>query len=182
MTHTQTYLAEVEEIAKGLDHEAIEKMALGLSKITGRVFCVGLGGSLANAIHMAADFRKLCRIDAEAVSNIAEITARANDEGLSTIFSGIRFNEGDALFILSVGGGTPEVSSAIPQVIAKALGARTKIFGIVGPEGRYTWQNAHYCVKVPAKERVTPHTESFQAVIWHLLVSHPILQKDPTKW
>lgn len=158
-------------------------MAVALSQIKGRVYCIGLGGSLANAIHLAADLKKLCRIDAEAVSNVAELSARANDEGIETIFDGIRITSADALFVLSVGGGTASVSMAIGHAIQRASGAGARILGIVGPDGGFTAARAHVCVKIPApQERVTPHTEAFQAVVWHCLVSHPLLQKARTKW
>lgn len=183
MSHSRKYLFETQQIAGALDAYAIETMAAALAQITGRVYCIGIGGSLANAIHMAADLRKLCRIDAEAISNVAEITARANDDGIASIFSGRRYQSCDGLFVLSVGGGTKDVSAAIPNAIDSAKSSAAKVFGIVGPEGGYTAQKADYCIRVPApKERVTPHTEAFQAVIWHLLVSHPILQKAATKW
>jgi D-sedoheptulose 7-phosphate isomerase len=149
----------------------------------GKLYIVGLGGSLANAVHMAADLRKLCNINAEAFDNISEITARANDEGMDTIFvDWVKdSNVWDKLMVLSVGGGTPDVSGAICKAIDAFKG---QILGIVGPNGGYTAQKASICVRVPVEnmERVTPHTEAFQGVIWHLLVSHPLLQKHKTKW
>ena len=159
-------------------------MAARLSLVRGRLYIIGLGGSMANAIHMAADFRKLCDIDAEAVANVAEITARMNDEGPETIFDGFRPGPNHALFVLSVGGGMPMVSPALIRAIDRAKEMLCPIFGIVGPEGGYTAEKADLCLRVPVEndKHVTPHTEAFQAVIWHCLVSHPLLQKRPTKW
>ena len=158
-------------------------MAQSLHDLKGKLYIIGMGGSLANAIHMAADLRKLCDIDAEAFDNIAELTSRANDEGLETIFvdwlKNAWFN--DALLVLSVGGGTSLVSNSICKAIDSFRG---QVLGIVGPHGGYTASKATVCIKIPVEnpERVTPHTEAFQAVIWHLLVSHPLLQKRKTKW
>lgn len=158
-------------------------MAESLSNMKGKLYIIGLGGSLANAIHMAADLRKLCNINAEAFDNIAELTARANDEGLDTIFvDWVKdSNAWDKLLVLSVGGGTSEVSGAICKAIDAFKGM---VLGIVGPDGGYTAQKASVCIRVPVENRkhVTPHTEAFQAVIWHCLVSHPLLQKNKAKW
>ena len=182
-------MQEVAEIAKQISQADIEKMAEKLAEARhwgAKVFIIGLGGSMANAIHMAADLRKLCDIDAEAFDNIAELTARANDEGLDTIFVDWlkRKRLADTLLVLSVGGGTDKVSTAICKAIdvfADYPGG--PILGIVGPDGGYTAQKADCCVKIPAPAgRITPHTEAFQAVVWHCLVSHPLLQKRPTTW
>lgn len=160
-------------------------MAARLSVIK-KLYIIGLGGSLANAIHMAADFRKLCNIDAEAFDNIAEITARMNDDGPETIFDNWleKISSQDALMVLSVGGGTPEVSRGICRAVERAKKNGAAIFGIVGPQGGYTASNADLCIKVPVanEKHITPHTEAFQAVIWHCLVSHPLLQKNRAKW
>ena len=139
---------------------------------------------MANSIHMAADFRKLCNINAFAFDNIAELTARANDEGLENIFTGWLSNIGkdDALFVLSVGGGTLRVSLSIVNAIDHAQSCGAKIFGIVGPNGGYTWTRGDVVIRIPATKNITPHTEAFQAVIWHALVSHPLLQRNATKW
>lgn len=134
---------------------------------------------------MAADFRKLCNIDAEALANIAEITARMNDEGPETIFSWLdHAGPKDALFVLSVGGGTPDVSQAISRSIKKAKEKACPIFGIVGPKGGDTAAYADIAIRIPVDNprHITPHTEAFQAVVWHALVSHPLLQKHATKW
>jgi D-sedoheptulose 7-phosphate isomerase len=158
-------------------------MARALSTLKGRLYIVGMGGSLANAVHMAADLRKLCNIDAEAFDNLAELTARANDEGIETIFTDwvSRSTPADKLLVLSVGGGTSMVSQAICTAIDAFNG---QVLGIVGPHGGYTALKASICIKVPVEneKHVTPHTEAFQAVIWHCLVSHPLLQKNATKW
>ena len=185
---SRAYLLEASLIARQIDDAKMEQMAIELSSIRAgghRLYIIGLGGSLANAIHMAADLRKLCEMDAVAPENMAELTARANDEGMDTVFTGwLRFlNPGDGLLVLSVGGGTDAVSAGIAKAarMAKAVGAR--VLGIVGPHGGVTKEVAHCCVQVPAPaERQTPHTEAFQAVIWHCLVSHPLLQRNATKW
>lgn len=189
--HSSTYLRTVAEIAAAIDPRAIEVMAYRLDAVrilTGRVFVIGMGGSMANAIHMAADLRKLCQIDAYAPCNIAELTARANDEGLDTIFTGWlpRLTSDDCLFVLSVGGGTENVSKAITEAVKKAKAAKASILGIVGPVGGITHEMGDHVLRVPvpesARSQVTPYTEAFQAVAWHCLVSHPMLQRRPTKW
>ena len=187
MNHVEQYMQEVEQIAKSIDYEAIERMAVALSEVKGRVYLVGLGGSLANCIHMAADLRKLCDIDAVAPDNIAELTAWANDEGWGNVFKGYfgspTTTGDDALFVLSVGGGTDDISLPIAVCVLFASMAGIPIFGIVGPNGGETARKGDHVIRIPAPEgRVTPHTEAFQAVIWHCLVSHPLLQKRPTKW
>ena len=154
----------------------------------GTLYLVGLGGSAANCSHAAADFRKLCDIRAFApTDNMAEFSARANDDGFSSVFSGwltaAGAGEGDALLVLSVGGGTDSVSIAITRALHYAQKHEMVILGIVGPNGGETAARADCVVKVAAEEKhVTPHTEAFQAVIWHCLVSHPLLQMHPTKW
>lgn len=157
---------------------------MALSELTGTLYIVGMGGSLANAIHMAADLRKLCNIRAEAMDNIAELTARANDEGVHTMFHLRGITDRDALMVLSVGGGTGEVSLALCHAIDQAQAAGAKVYGIVGPDGGYTAEQSDICIRVPVdnQKHVTPHTEAFQAVVWHCLVSHPLLQKNATKW
>ena len=184
MTHSEIYLNETAKIADSIDFWGIEQMADSLSKCLGRIYVIGLGGSLANAIHFAADLRKLCKLDATAFDNIAELTARANDDGFATIFDGwlSRMNDKDILFVLSVGGGEGQVSEGISWAVHEAKRKAAKILGIVGPIGGSTAKLGDIVVTVPAAQRVTPHTEAFQAVIWHCLVSHPYLQKQPTKW
>jgi D-sedoheptulose 7-phosphate isomerase len=186
--HCADYLAEVVRIAAEIDPIQIEALATELAGIRttrGRVFIIGLGGSAANATHMASDLRKLCDIDAFAFDNNAELTARANDEGWETIFTGwLRFiDSDDALVVLSVGGGTETVSAPIVSAVGFAKDRGALVLGIVGPHGGYTAQKANHVIRIPApRERITPHTEAFQAVVWHCLVSHPLLQKKATKW
>lgn len=187
MSHVANYLDQVAVIAGNLPSLEIEKLVEELVHLRaekGTLYIVGLGGSAANASHMAADFRKLCQIDARSLDNVAEITARANDEGWSTIFDGFLTDlcEYDAVFILSVGGGTDKVSVPLIDVLSKARFVRAKIFGITGPDGGYTRQHADICIRIPCKTNTTPHTEAFQAVLWHCLVSHPKLQRVKTKW
>ena len=176
-------MEEAAEIARQIDHDAIDRLAARLSLLRGRCYIIGIGGSMANAIHMAADLGKLCNIDAQAFSNVAELSARANDEGWHSIFDGFlqHATKADALFVLSVGGGTKNVSLPISLAVDAFPGS---VFGIVGPNGGQTAHRADICIKVPVEnsKHVTPHTEAFQAVIWHALVSHPLLQKRSTKW
>lgn len=182
-----TYLSNVSHLATSLDIKAIENLIEQIDALRGRqatLYIIGLGGSAANATHMSADFRKLCAIDARSLDNIAEITARANDEGWETIFDGFlsRMKKEDALLVLSVGGGTGTVSTPLVRAVNKAKAIGTMVFGIVGPNGGHTGTLGDCVIKIPCKENQTPHTESFQAIVWHLLCSHPLLQKVPTKW
>ena len=181
--HVLDYMTEAANLCHRISHADIERMAKSLAALEGRLYIIGMGGSLANAVHMAADLRKLCNIDAEAPSNLAELTARANDEGLDTIFTGwlAHATDKDKLMVLSVGGGTPRVSRAIYDAIDAFPG---EVLGIVGPDGGRTAERADVVVKIPVEnmKRVTPHTEAFQALVWHALVSHPLLQKNETTW
>ena len=191
-THAESYMDETVKMARAMDCAGIEKLADHLDILRGkcgRLFIAGLGGSAANASHAANDFRKLCGIDAYCLSdNVAELTARANDEGWKTIFDGALHahlpKPHDALLILSVGGGTDEVSVPLVAVIEYANILGMMIFGIVGRDGGHTKKYATCCVIVPTVDpsRVTPHTEAFQSVILHCLVSHPKLQRNSTKW
>lgn len=183
MTHTWTYRNEVIAIAQGLDWNLVDRMA-EVIKDCRTLYIVGLGGSAANASHMSADFRKLCQMDARSLDSMAEATARANDEGWETLFDGLLagIDNRDALFVLSVGGGTGLVSTPLVRAVATAKKAGAKVLGIVGNDGGYTARHGDLVIKVPAEGNLTPHTESFQAVIWHALCSHPLLQKVPTKW
>jgi D-sedoheptulose 7-phosphate isomerase len=194
MSFVQQYLEETENVIAQLDPEAIERLATELASVRergGRLFILGVGGSAANASHAVNDFRKICGVEAYApTDNVSELTARTNDEGWPTVFSewlrGSRLQVNDALLIFSVGGGnleknvSPNLVSAIE--LAKETGA--SILGIVGRDGGHTAKAATVCVIVPTvnPEHVTPHTEAFQAVIWHLLVSHPKLKLQQTKW
>ena len=194
MTYSKQHLDESIEITKAIDPAVVEKIVdlLADVKLTGgRLFVLGVGGSAANAGHAVNDFRKLAGIETYApTDNVAELTARTNDEGWQTVFSGwlkvSKLNSKDCLFILSVGGGNKEknVSPNLIEAIdlAKSVGAR--VTGIVGRDGGYTAQNADVCLVVPTinPSTVTPHSESFQTVIWHLMVSHPKLKSNPTKW
>lgn len=179
--HAETYLKEVSEIANLIDPQQIESMAEALGH-AGSVYVIGLGGSLANAIHFASDLRNLCRIYAY-TPNICEMTARMNDDGMDSAFL-TRSGAEDALFVLSVGGGTTEVSTGITTMVKRAKAADVKIFGIVGPNGGVTAELGDYVINIPVPndKHITPHSESFQSVICHLLVSHPLLQTGKTKW
>ena len=181
--HILDYMTEAATICQRISHADIERMAESLAAMKGKLYIIGLGGSAANAIHAAADFRKLCNLNAEAFDNIAEITARANDEGLDTIFVDWLKDSSawDKLMVLSVGGGTPLVSNAICNAIDASKG---QVLGIVGPDGGYTAEKGSIVIRIPVEnaKHVTPHTEAFQAVIWHCLVSHPLLQRNKPKW
>ncbi len=194
MTFTQQFLAEAAEILQQIDAAAVERLAATLAECRaggGRLFILGVGGSAANASHAVNDFRKICGLEAYApTDNVSELTARTNDEGWAGVFEGwlrvSRLREADALLIFSVGGGNLE-KQVSPNLVAAIRYARTvgaKITGIVGRDGGYTAQNADACVIVPTvnAKHVTPHAEAFQAVIWHLLVTHPALKQAETKW
>lgn len=188
MTHTSAYLAETCSVAARLDREKVEALVRELAALRerkGRLWLVGLGGSAANASHAANDFRKLCGIEAYCLTdNVAEITARANDEGWAEAFSLAYAKEGDALFVLSVGGGTQSVSRPINVALETACALGLRILGIVGRDGGNTAELGNCVVVVPTVEvsRITPHTEGWQGVILHALVSHPSLQRKATKW
>lgn len=184
MTHSEKYWMEHNCIHALLDWDAVETMAVELAKLDGTLYIVGLGGSAANASHMSADFRKLANMDARSLDNVAELTAMANDEGWAQIFRLFLRDAGsnDVLFVLSVGGGMATVSTPLVTAIdiAKHIGMR--VLGIVGPHGGYTASHGDLVIKIPAETNPTPHTEAFQAVLWHALVSHPLIQKAPMKW
>ena len=194
MSFSQTYLAEARDILAQLDTSAIERLAALVAQTRdagGRLFILGVGGSAANASHAVNDFRKIAGIEAYApTDNVSELTARTNDEGWQSVFEAwlrvSRLNANDTVLVFSVGGGNLEKSIS-PNLVAalefaRAAGAR--IGGIVGRDGGYTARVAHACVIVPTVNpaHVTPHTEAFQAVIWHLLVSHPAIKRGETKW
>jgi D-sedoheptulose 7-phosphate isomerase len=192
--HTTTFFSEVEAIARSIDARAVENMARELSLLRdrgGRLFLLGVGGSAANCSHAVNDFRKLCGIEAYTpVDNVSELTARTNDEGWDTVFSAwlktSKASEKDAVFVFSVGGGNAEkkVSTNIVAGLQEAKRRGMKVFGVVGRDGGYTKQVGDCVVVIPTVDasRVTPHTEAFQAVVWHCLVSHPALQQIATKW
>jgi D-sedoheptulose 7-phosphate isomerase len=192
--HAERYLAEVVAIAGALDGGRIEQMAQGLCALRdrgGRLFFLGVGGSAANASHAAADFRKLAGIECYAATdNIAELTARTNDEGWATTLleylRGSRLGERDAVFVFSVGGGDEarNVSPNLVLALRHAVSVGAEIYGVVGRDGGFTARVARHCIVVPVVNpaATTPHTESFQAVVWHLLVSHPAVQQAALKW
>ena len=194
MSYSADHLNESMAITKAINPNTIEKMVDLLADIkskNGRLFVLGVGGSAANASHAVNDFRKLAGIETYApTDNVAELTARTNDEGWQTVFSGwlkvSKLSTNDCLFVLSVGGGNKEKNVSVNLIeaidLAKEIGAR--VTGIVGRDGGYTATHADVCLVVPTvnPDTVTPHSESFQTVIWHLLVSHPKLKSNQTKW
>ena len=194
MTHTERYFEEVAQIAATVDHAAIERIAEGLAQLRtrgGRLFFLGVGGSAANCSHAVNDFRKLAGIEAYSpCDNVAELTARTNDEGWDTVFAAwlrtSRGNDKDAVMVLSVGGGNAEknVSVNLVRALDEAKRRKMKIYGIVGRDGGYTKKIGDEVLVVPtvAPDRVTPHAESFQAVIWHCLVCHPRVILQENKW
>ncbi len=194
MSFTQQFLAEVQQVTAQLNEAAIEKCADELAAVRqrgGRLFILGVGGSAGNAGHAVNDFRKICGFEAYApTDNVSELTARTNDEGWPTIFAewlkGSRLNAKDGLLIFSVGGGNLEknVSPNLVNAIQLAKQVGASVIGIVGRDGGYTAQQATACVIVPTVNptHVTPHSEAFQGVIWHLFVSHPKLKVAQTKW
>jgi D-sedoheptulose 7-phosphate isomerase len=193
-TFTATYLAETRRIVEALDADAVEKLAEGLAEVrerSGRLFILGVGGSAGHASHAVNDFRKLCGFEAYTpVDNAPELTARINDEGWDTCFTawleGSRLRAGDGVLVFSVGGGDRErgISANIVNALDAARSAGCFIGGVVGRDGGYTARVGDAVVVIPplVEERVTAHTEGLCAVVWHLLVSHPRLQRSPTKW
>lgn len=194
MSYARQHLNEAVEIIGRLDVAAIETMATLLARLRGdggRLFFLGVGGSAANCSHAVNDFRKIVGIEAYApTDNVSELTARTNDEGWASVFvewlKVSRLKSTDMLFVLSVGGGnlekniSPNLVSALQY--AKQIGA--KVLGVVGRDGGYTATVADACVIIPTvnPDTITPHAEAFQAVLWHLLVSHPVLKQQQTKW
>ena len=194
MSFTKSYLLECSEVLKGLDAGTIENIVGLLHNVRakrGRVFFLGVGGSAANCSHAVNDFRKIAGIECYTPSdNVSELTARTNNEGWETVFvewlKTSRLNENDCVFVFSVGGGNVEKNIS-PNLVAALLHAsevNCTILGIVGRDGGYTANTAHACVKIPVvnSDHITPHSEAFQAVIWHLIVSHPKLKLKNTKW
>ena len=189
-----SFLEETVRIVNALEPSQIEDVAGGLARVrdrVGRLFVLGVGGSAGHASHAVNDFRKLCAIEAYApTDNVSELTARTNDEGWETSFVGwlevSRLRETDGVLVFSVGGGDVErnVSANIVRALQHAERVGASIFGIVGRDGGYTAKVATACVVIPPliDERVTPHTEGLCAVVWHLLVAHPALQRHSTKW
>jgi D-sedoheptulose 7-phosphate isomerase len=194
MSYAREHLREAARILDLLDADAIERLATTLADVRargGRLFFLGVGGSAGNCSHAVNDFRKLAGFEAYApTDNVSELTARTNDEGWETVFSGwlsgSRLRREDGVFVLSVGGGSLEknISANLVHALQYARGVGAAIVGIVGRDGGYTAQVSEACVIVPTvnPETVTPHSEAFQAVVWHLLVSHPHLKAAPAKW
>lgn len=194
ISHSQRFLEQTASIAAAVDHKALERMADALAALKsrgGRLFLVGVGGGAANCSHAVNDFRKLCGIEAYTpVDNVSELTARANDEGLETIFSAwmkvSRACANDALMVFSVGGGDVRRNISVNVVsavkLAKELGMT--VMGIVGRDGGYTKSAGDEVLVAPTVDaaHVTPHTEAFQAVLWHCLVSNPKLAMSKAKW
>lgn len=194
MSYAERYLKEVHEVVNGISPAEIERMVGMLAELRrngGRLFFLGVGGGAGNASHAVNDFRKICGIESYTpADNVCELSARVNDDGWETVFvnwlKGSRLREGDGLFVFSVGGGDAEknISTNLVHAIDYARQVKAKIFGVVGRRGGYTAKTGDACVVVPivSPETVTPHTESFQAVIWHLIVSHPTMKESEMKW
>ncbi len=194
MSYAQQHLNEALQIIQKMDVAAIETMADLLADVKaegGRLFFLGVGGSAGNCSHAVNDFRKIVGIESYApTDNVSELTARTNDEGWATVFvewlKVSKLTARDSLFIFSVGGGNLEkkISPNLVEAMKYAKTVGAKIAGVVGRDGGYTKQVADACVVVPTvnSENITPHSEAFQAVIWHLLVSHPKLKANRTKW
>lgn len=194
MNYVQQHLNESIDIIQKMDITAIEKMVDLLAEVKvdgGRIFFLGVGGSAGNCSHAVNDFRKIVGIESYApTDNVSELTARTNDEGWATIFVEwlklSKLNAKDMIFIFSVGGGNLEknISPNLVEALKLAKNVGSKIIGVVGRDGGYTAQVANACVIVPTvnSENVTPHSEAFQGLIWHLLVSHPKLKTNQTKW
>jgi D-sedoheptulose 7-phosphate isomerase len=192
--YTRKYYEEVAAVARGIDQEAVDRMIdilVDARTHGGRLFILGVGGGAGHAGHAVNDFRKICGIEAYApTDNVSELTARVNDDGWASVFAnwlkGSRIREGDVVLVFSVGGGNAEknISANIVEALKLAKSAGARVIGVVGRDGGYTRQVADACVVVPTvnPETVTPHTEAFQAVVWHGLVSHPKLLANAMKW
>jgi D-sedoheptulose 7-phosphate isomerase len=194
MSYSEEHLRETAEVVSKIDSALCEKAVELLGKVRargGRLFILGVGGSAANASHAVNDFRKIAGLECYApTDNVSELTARTNDEGWTSVFSewlkGSRLNEKDALLVLSVGGGSFEknVSPNLVTALQLAKERGSAVLGIVGRDGGYTAEVADVAIVIPTVNpmNTTPHTEAFQAVLWHLLVSHPALKVAETKW
>ena len=194
MTFTDTFFEQTTALLAGIDRSAIERTATGLAEVRdggGRLFILGVGGSAGHAGHAVNDFRKLCGFEAYApTDNVSELTARTNDEGWDTVFAawlnGSKLGPADGLLIFSVGGGDAvrNVSANLVSAVDLAVQRGASVFGIVGRDGGHTAAKATECVVIPPMfdEHITPHTEGLAAVVWHLLVSHPALKTNATKW
>lgn len=194
MSHSKQYLEQVAKIASLIDHEALERLAKRLVQLRengGRLFLIGVGGSAANCSHAVNDFRKLCDIEAYTpVDNVSELTARTNDDGWSSVFATwlktSKAGSKDAVLVLSVGGGNVEknVSVNIVNAVDEAKRCGMQVFGLVGRDGGHTKRFGDEVIVVPTIDpaQVTAHTEAFQAILWHCLVSHPVLKVQEMKW
>ena len=192
--HLNNFFYGVESISKLIDKKKIQKLAEAIYKIKkkrGRLFFLGVGGSAGNCSHAVYDFRKICNIESYCpTDNVSELTARINDEGWETSFQewlkSSNLSKKDAIFIMSVGGGNlkKKISVNLIKSINFAKKQNSKIFGIVGRKDGYTFKHGDVCIDIPYIDNklITPFSESFQAIIWHCLVSHPILQDNKTKW
>jgi D-sedoheptulose 7-phosphate isomerase len=191
--YSAQFLEETARIAAEIDAEAVEAVAAGLRACRdggGRLFVVGVGGGAGHASHAVCDFRKLAAFEAYTpADNVSELTARTNDEGFERVFAAwlreSRLRAGDALLVFSVGGGSRShgISLNVVEAVELARSVGAAVFGVVGRSDGATAELADACVVVPAPaSRLTPHTEAFQAVVWHLLVSHPLLAAAPAKW
>jgi D-sedoheptulose 7-phosphate isomerase len=194
LSFTTNYIAEASRVLAGLDAGAIERTVEKLvetRRAAGRIFFLGVGGSAANASHAVNDFRKIAGFEAYApTDNVSELTARVNDESWESVFvnwlKGSRLRRGDMVFVFSVGGGNLEknISPNLVRAVQYAKEVGATVCGVVGRDGGYTAKVADACVVIPTvnPENVTPHAESFQATVWHLLVSHPSIKSAQTKW
>ena len=194
MSYISEHMAETSKVLRQLDIDSIEKMAEILAKTResgGRLFILGVGGSAANSSHAVNDFRKICGIESYApTDNVSELTARTNDEGWESVFVEwlkiSQLNEKDCILVFSVGGGNKEknISSNLVHALTFAKEKQSKVIGVVGRDGGYTAKVADACCIIPVTNPIntTPHTEAFHAVVWHALVSHPILKTTKTKW
>ena len=194
MSFAATFLAEAKEVIARIDVAAVERLATALAAVRereGRLFILGVGGSAGNASHAVNDFRKLVGIEAYApTDNVSELTARTNDEGWETTFAAwlevSKLRQNDAILVFSVGGGSLErnVSPNLVRAVQYAKKVGASVFGILGRDGGYTAREADAAVIIPTVNdaHVTPHSEAFQGVVWHCLVSHPALKARATKW
>lgn len=194
LSYAARFLSEARQILERLDASALEAMAASLAELRGRggrLFFVGAGGGAGHASHAVNDFRKIAGIEAYApTDNVSELTARVNDEGWETTFVEYlrvsRLGEKDGVFVFSVGGGSLErgISANIVRAVELAREVGATVYGVVGRDGGHTAEVADHCIVIPpiSAETVTPQTEGFQAVVWHLLVSHPLLQRHAMKW
>lgn len=194
MTYIDNYLNEVSQVAGQIDQSAVDKiikLLLQIRKSGGRLFFLGVGGGAGNATHAVNDFRKICGIESySSCDNVSELTARINDDGWESVFTewlkGCRLNKNDGVFVFSVGGGDEKnnISVNLIRALQYSRGMGAKILGIVGRDGGFTRQVADTCIVVPTVNinAVTPHTEEFQSVVWHLIVSHPKMRLSEMKW